>query len=411
MLDHRSHLGDVRVHRAGVARAVGEQHAVRRDRIDLGGRGVVRQHRHGRAGRLQQPHDRGLGAVVEHDDVTARVGRRHAVELARDLVGEQAARPSAARPRAARAPRARVTPSPQATREHRPAVAQMAHERARVEARERDDAALAQPVEQALPPVRRVVARLVAEQRGGLHAARLGDVVLDAVVADHRRREGEYLAREARIGERLLVAGHGGREDGLADGGAGRADADAGPVRCRPRGTARRRSCRHRGRACAALRPPASVSRQRPCSSRPRNAQLRLRECRSSSPTTQRSRRSQSARSASAPTAILGRSSPKARAGPGGHALDDQLERDDARLDEAGDERREGGLEADHAVRRGRERHFLLGRVVRRVVGRDAVDRAVAEALDERLAVRLGGQGRAHLEARGVQREHLLVGQ
>ena len=43
LIDHRAHLGDVRVHRAGIAGAVREQHAVGRERVDLGRGGVVRQ--------------------------------------------------------------------------------------------------------------------------------------------------------------------------------------------------------------------------------------------------------------------------------------------------------------------------------------------------------------------------------
>ena len=159
------------------------------------------------------------------------------------------------------------------------------------------------------------------------------------------------------------------------------------------------------------MRPPASVSRQRPCTSRPRNAQLRLRETMPASLTAKRSRRSHSARSASHPDRDPRARQPERARRAGRHALDDQLERHHARLDEPVHERRECRLEPDHAVRRRRERHLLLGRVVRRVVGRDAVDRAVAQALDERLPVRLGGQRRAHLETRGVEREHLLVGQ
>ena len=42
-------------------------------------------------------------------------------------------------------------------------------------------------------------------------------LVGDAVVADHRRREADELILEARVGDRLLVAGHAGREDGLAE--------------------------------------------------------------------------------------------------------------------------------------------------------------------------------------------------
>ena len=46
-----------------------------------------------------------------------------------------------------------------------------------------------------------------------------------------------------------------------------------------------------------------------------------------------------------------------------------------------------------------------------RVVGGDAVDRAVAQALDQRLAVGLGAQRRVHLEALRVEAADLLVGE
>src|SRR6185312_3062390 len=184
-----------------------------------------------------------------------------------------------------------------------------------VEARERDHAGAAQPVEQALATVGLVVAGLVADQRRRLYAPRLRGGVLDTVVADHGGREGEQLPGVARIRERFLVARHRRCEHGLADRGAGRAHAHARPGRTvlevEP-------DSAHAATAAAlcAMRPPASVSRERPCTSRPRNAQLRLRERRSSAVTVQRSRRSQSARSATAPTAIRGAVSPKARAGP-----------------------------------------------------------------------------------------------
>ena len=282
LIDHRAHLGDVRVHRAGIARPVGEQHAVGRKRIDLGGGGVVGKHRHGGARLLEQPHDRGLGAVVEHDHVAARIGRRDARELARDLAGEQPPGHRRLRPQQLE----RLRPAHALTAgdgQHRAAIAQVAHERARVEARERHDPARAQPVEQTLAPVRRVVARLVADQRGGLHAARFGDIVLDPVVADHRRREGEDLTSEARIRERLLVAGHGGREYGLPHRRARGADAHPRPRRAVCEVQPDIAHAATPALARCAVRPPASVSRQRPCTSRPRNAQLRLREWRSPS--------------------------------------------------------------------------------------------------------------------------------
>ncbi len=50
-----------------------------------------------------------------------------------------------------------------------------------------------------------------------MRARGLGAALRNAVVADHRRREADDLLREARIGDDLLVAGHRGREDRLAD--------------------------------------------------------------------------------------------------------------------------------------------------------------------------------------------------
>ena len=56
----------------------------------------------------------------------------------------------------------------------------------------------------------------------------LEQALVDAVVADERRGEGEHLARIARVGDGLLVAGRSGREAGLARGDAGGADGAAG---------------------------------------------------------------------------------------------------------------------------------------------------------------------------------------
>ena len=58
----------------------------------------------------------------------------------------------------------------------------------------------------------------------GMRPRGLGPLASDAVVADHRCREGDELLGVARIGDDLLVAGHRCREDRLAEGEAGRAD-------------------------------------------------------------------------------------------------------------------------------------------------------------------------------------------
>ena len=80
---------------------------------------------------------------------------------------------------------------------------------------ERRDAALVQPVRPLGP------ARLAHHDGARVRPRRLGAVLGDAVVADHRRGEADDLPAEARVGDDLLVAGHRGREDGLAEGVAG----------------------------------------------------------------------------------------------------------------------------------------------------------------------------------------------
>ena len=113
---------------------------------------------------------------------------------------------------------------------------------------------------------------------------------------------------------------------------------------------------------------------------------------------------------ASDPGASEGRSRPKGSAPPD-EALDDEAEVEDAGQDQVGVDRGERGLEAGDAHRRLLERDLLFLRLVRSVVGRDALDRAVAKALDQRLAVALGAQRRVHLEAVGVEAADLIVGE
>ena len=98
------------------------------------------------------------------------------------------------------------------------------------------------------------------------------------------------------------------------------------------------------------------------------------------------------------------------RAGPGAHALEQRRERQDAGLDELRVERREGGLEAGDAERRLLERHLLLVTRVRRVVGRDRLDRPVAERVDQRCAIVVRPQRRVHLHV-GIERAHRVLGQ
>ena len=113
---------------------------------------------------------------------------------------------------------------------------------------------------------------------------------------------------------------------------------------------------------------------------------------------------------ASLPGASVGPLDPEG-GGAAGQPLDQEAELDHAGQDELGVERGEGGLQAGHAHRRALVGDLLFLRRVRRVVGGDAVDRAVAQALDQRLAVALGAQRRVHLEAVRVEAAHLLVGE
>ena len=105
------------------------------------------------------------------------------------------------------------------------------------------------------------------------------------------------------------------------------------------------------------------------------------------------------------PTAMRGRGSPKARAGPGRHALDDQLERDDAGLDEP--VRRAPGRRSRGRSRRsappGTAPPSRPGGAAR---GRSRCSRSCRRAGPRSSACRcaLGRQRRAHLEARGVER-------
>ncbi len=176
--------------------------------------------RHARAARHQLAHHRSLDAGVDHGDprpvaalpVMRDFARRHdggeiladhrrlgVDQLARLRLGELAREDAAA---------------------HRAGVADVAHERARVDAGDRSDAAVGQPVEPAALGARRVlaVARFAHDRRARPRTIGLHRGGARAVVADVRVGERDQLTGERRVGHRFLVAGHAGREDDLADG-------------------------------------------------------------------------------------------------------------------------------------------------------------------------------------------------
>ena len=110
---------------------------------------------------------------------------------------------------------------------HRAGLPEVDHKRARVDSRQRHEAALMEPVGPRRPT------RLAHHDRPRVRASRLAAAGRNAVVADHRRREDDDLLRVARVGDDLLVARHRGREDRLAERKAlsrDRVAAENGPV-------------------------------------------------------------------------------------------------------------------------------------------------------------------------------------
>ena len=258
------------------------------------------------------------------------------------------------------------------------------------------------------------VHRRAHDHRARPDAIGLHRLLADAVVADVRIGERDDLPGEARVGDRLLIARHAGREDDLAGGRTGRAHRDAVEARAVLEQDVRRGAAAHAGtlssvdRSRYATAPAATVSSTRPRSVRPGEAAV-LR----------------AAFVAALPHDPLGvevdehevrglahgdrRDEQVEQAEARRELLDDELERQRAGHDEVGVDRRERRLQPGRAHRRLLERDVLLVAGVRRVVGRDAVDRAAAQTLDERLAVLFGAQRRVHLAAR-VERAHVLVG-
>ena len=103
---------------------------------------------------------------------------------------------------------------------HRARVTDVADERASVYPGDGGNAAVAQPVEPAALGGGGVlgVAGVAHDRRAGVDAVRFHRLLGNAVVADHRIGEGDELARVRGVGHGLLVAGHRGVEDDLADG-------------------------------------------------------------------------------------------------------------------------------------------------------------------------------------------------
>ena len=114
---------------------------------------------------------------------------------------------------------------------HRPADAQPAHQGARVDPLDADDAVLAQVGVERRGRERKLLGTRVSSRTMKPSTCGRRDSpssAVDAVVADERVGHRDDLALVGRIGEHLLVAGHAGVEDDLAEGLAGGAEAAAG---------------------------------------------------------------------------------------------------------------------------------------------------------------------------------------
>ncbi len=124
---------------------------------------------------------------------------------------------------------------------HRALVADVAHQRARVDSRDRRDAAVAQPREPAALGAGRVLAvdPLAHHHRPRVDAVGLHRLRGDAVVPDQRVGEDDDLAAVARVGDRLLVARHRRVEDDLAGGGDRARRRSRRRSGCRPRAAGR----------------------------------------------------------------------------------------------------------------------------------------------------------------------------
>ena len=216
------HLGVGAGNRVGVARTVGEEHAVGFHREHVLGRCVPRDDGEVAPAAHEVLEDRELGAAVIGDDLMARRGGRGDGESLRrrQLVGRERVRRLArdgGRQVLADDRRARAHLGKQALhigvdgRDHRAlgaVVAHVAHEGSRVDALDRNDAVVGEELRQrdVAAPVARHLAHIAHHKAaaGGFGALHVLEV--DAVVADLGIGHRDDLARVRRIGDDFEVA-------------------------------------------------------------------------------------------------------------------------------------------------------------------------------------------------------------
>ena len=266
------------------------------------------------------------------------------------------------------------------------------------------------------PPARGEPGRLADHVAADPDPVRFRVLVVDAGVPDVRRGHRHDLPGVRRVGQRLLVAGHPGVEDHLAERLAARAEALAAQRRAvlehqdRGLGTARHRVTFPSSTVAA---PRRNVACTRPGSAMPANGLLRLLEaCAAGSTASAGAAASYSVRLAGLPGASgwPWPGSPADRGRAVRHAV-----RDAGPVEQAGVHHRElhhaqRGLQAGHAVRGGRPLGLLGLDRVRRVVGGHAVDGAVGQPPAQRVHVGPGAQRRVDLE-HGVVAAGEVVGE
>ncbi len=238
---------DGRTHRRRVARPVAQKHTIRVPLQDLLGARRRGHDRHRAALRPQEPQDVVLDAIIErHDPVLHRrlvgLARQHVHDrlvpvvrrlhrhVADDVPPHQAGVPVQLGPQRVQVGRHRGdNPA------HGPLLADVPHEPPRVDALQTDDAVGPQVLIErpAASPVARMRAVLLDHEPAYKRPAALHVLVVRAVVADQRIGHRHDLLVVRRIGEDLLVAGHGRVEHDLAHAGARRPKGpalEAGPV-------------------------------------------------------------------------------------------------------------------------------------------------------------------------------------
>ena len=205
--------------RRGVAGPVRQEHTV-----GASGEHLVRRRGRRDHGDLAEPgqvaEDRALDPeVVRHDAPVSPAGaRRHRVRLGAGDGGDQVHAVGARLGDRRRLEGDLVAGAERAR--HRPGLADVAGEAARVDPGDARHAVPAQVVVEAVgrPPVRPAAGQVADDDAAGEGSPALVVVGVDPVVADVRVREGDDLPRVAGVGQHLLVARQHGVEHDLAAG-------------------------------------------------------------------------------------------------------------------------------------------------------------------------------------------------